>query len=76
MPGHTGRPCRARCRDPLYDIRRLQLVGDERLGERGRVRITAGLAAGDRFDEIGAAWTTECRRAVYGAPDVLASRRR
>ncbi len=52
--GHRGRKG-----DPLYGIRRLLLVGAERLGERGRVRIAAGLAAGDRFDEVGAAWTAK-----------------
>ncbi|MBW3615136.1 MAG: transposase, partial [Actinobacteria bacterium] len=69
--GHRGRKG-----DPLYGIRRLLLVGAERLGERGRVRIAAGLAAGDRFDEVGAAWTAkELLRAVYAADDVLAARR-
>ncbi len=69
--GHRGRKG-----DPLYGIRRLLLVGAERLGERGRVRIAAGLAAGDRFDEVGAAWTAkELRRAVYAAADTLAARR-
>ncbi|MDP9358782.1 MAG: transposase [Chloroflexota bacterium] len=29
-------------------------MGAERLDERGRARIAAGLAAGDRFDEVGA----------------------
>lgn len=68
--GHRGRKG-----DPLYGIRRLLLVGAERLGERGRVRIAAGLAAGDRFDEVGATWTAkELLRAVYAAADVAAAR--
>ena len=61
--GHRGRKG-----DPLYGIRRLLLVGAERLGERGRARIAAGLAARDRFDEVRAAWTAkELLRAVYAA---------
>ncbi len=43
--------------DPLYGIRRLLLTGEERLTERGRARIGAGLAAGDRHDEVWYAWT-------------------
>ena len=62
-------PIWGRQRDQLYGIRRLLLAGTERLGERGQVRSTAGLAAGDRFDEIGAAWTT-------GAPSGRVRRRR
>jgi transposase len=44
MLGHRGRKG-----DPLYGIRRLLLVGAERLDERGRSRIAAG-PAGDRFE--------------------------
>jgi transposase len=62
--------------DPLYGIRRLLVVGAERLDERGRARIAAGLAAGDRFDEVGATWTAkELLRAVYAAGDVAEARR-
>ena len=43
--------------DPLYGIRRLLLTGEERLSPRGRERIRAGLAAGDRHDEVWYAWT-------------------
>ncbi len=61
--------------DPLYGIRRLLLVGAERLDERGRSRIAAGLAAGDRFDEVGATWTAkELLRAVYGANGLAEAR--
>jgi transposase len=69
--GHRGRKG-----DPLYGIRRLLLVGAERLDERGAARIAAGLAAGDRFDEVGATWTAkELLRAVYAAGDVAEARR-
>jgi len=43
--------------DPLYAIRRLLLTGEERLTDRGHARIRAGLAAGDRGDEVWYAWT-------------------
>ncbi len=48
--GHRGRSG-----DPLYGIRRLLLVGGERLELRGRHRMMAGLAAGDPEGEVGAA---------------------
>jgi len=48
--GHRGRRG-----DPLYGIRRLALVGAERLSERGWGRLLAGLAAGDPDGEMGAA---------------------
>jgi hypothetical protein len=50
--GHRGRKG-----DPLYGIRRLLLVGAERLGERGwaRLALSAGLAAGDADGEVAAA---------------------
>jgi transposase len=48
--GHRGRTG-----DPLYGIRRLLLVGHERLDPRGWRRLTAGLAAGDPHGEVGAA---------------------
>jgi transposase len=61
--------------DPLYGIRRLLLTGEERLSERGRARIRAGLAAGDRHDEVWYAWTIkEQLRAVYRAADEHAAR--
>lgn len=42
--------------DRLYGIRRLLLVGAERLVERGRAHIAARPAAGDA-STVGAAWT-------------------
>ncbi len=45
--GHRGRKG-----DPLYGIRGLLLTGHERLTDRGRARLRAGLAAGDPHDEV------------------------
>jgi len=68
--GHRGRKD-----DPLYGIRRLLLTGEERLTDGGRARIRAGLAAGDRHDEVWYAWTIkEQLRAVYRAADETAAR--
>ncbi len=68
--GHRGHQ-----HDPLYGIRRLLLTGEERLSERGRQRINAGLAAGDRYDEVWYAWVIkEQLRAVYRAGDEDAAR--
>jgi len=59
--GHRGRRG-----DPLYGIRRLALVGAERLSERGWGRLLAGLAAGDPEGEMGAAiLAKELLREVY-----------
>src|SRR4029453_10490898 len=61
--GHRGRK-----RDPLYRIRKLLLTAQEQLTSRGRVRLRAGLAAGDLFGEVAAAWQgKELLRAVYPA---------
>lgn len=68
--GHRGHK-----NDPLYGIRRLLLTGEERLTQRGRDRIAAGLAAGDRNDEVWYAWTIkEQLRAVYRTGDEDAAR--
>jgi len=70
--GHRGRTS-----DPLYGIRRLLLVGGERLTDRGRARMLAGLAAGDPDGEVGAALLAkELLRDVYAAADLGAARRR
>jgi transposase len=61
--GHRGRK-----HDPLYGIRRLLLRGAESLGDRGRVRLEIGLAAGDPRDEVLDAWLAkEALRAMYAA---------
>ena len=52
--------------EPLYGIRRLLLTGEERLTERGRARIAAGLAAGDPADEVWYAWTIKSTEAING----------
>ena len=72
--GHRGRKG-----DPLYDIRRLLLVGEERLSASGRRRIDAALAHpdGDRYDEVACAWVAkELLRAVYAAENLAAARKR
>jgi transposase len=68
--GHRGRK-----RDPLYRIRKLLLTAAEQLTGRGRVRLRAGLAAGDPTGEVAAAWQgKELLRAVYAAVGTVAAR--
>jgi transposase len=68
--GHRGRKY-----DPLYRIRKLLLTAQEQLTQRGRVRLRAGLAAGDPTGEVAAAWQgKELLRAVYAAVDPAAAR--
>ncbi len=68
--GHRGRK-----RDPLYRIRKLLLTAAEQLTQRGRVRLRAGLAAGDSGGEVVAAWQgKELLRAVYRAVGPAAAR--
>ena len=57
--------------DPLYGIRRLLLVGAERLGERGWERVHDGLDRGDPLDQVTEAWMAkELVRDVYLTNDV------
>jgi transposase len=68
--GHRGRR-----RDPLYRSRKLLLTAAEQLTQRGRVRLRAGLAAGDPDGEVAAAWQgKELLRAVYAADGMAAAR--
>jgi hypothetical protein len=68
--GHRGRK-----RDPLYRIRKLLLTALEQLTQRGRVRLRAGLAAGDPGGEVAAAWQGKERlRGVYAAAGTAAAR--
>src|SRR4029450_6309639 len=68
--GHRGRKP-----DPLYRIRKLLLTAQEQLTSRGRVRLRAGLAAGDPGGEVAAAWQgKELLRAVYAASDLAHAR--
>ena len=72
--GHRGRKG-----DPLYDIRRLLLVGEERLSPSARRRIDAALAHrdGDRYDEVACAWVAkELLREVYAAENLVSARKR
>jgi transposase len=67
--GHRGRK-----HDPLYRIRKLLLTAAEQLTSHGRMRLRAGLAAGDRFGEVAAAWQgKELLRAVYATAGPPAS---
>jgi len=68
--GHRGRKP-----DPLYRIRKLLLTAAEQLTSRGRVRLRAGLQAGDPTGEVAAAWQgKELLRAVYAAAGPVAAR--
>ena len=52
--------------DPLYRIRRLLLLGAERMDERGWERLHEALKLGDPFDEVSDAWSAkEKTRSVY-----------
>jgi transposase len=63
--GHRGRKV-----DPLFRIRKLLLRGDERLDERGRDKMLAGLRFGDPHDEVLGAWLAkEAVRSVYLVED-------
>jgi transposase len=62
-------------RDPLYRIRKLLLRAAEQLTSRGRVRLRAGLAAGDPGGEVAVAWQgKELLRAVSAAGDLAHAR--
>lgn len=68
---------RGRKGDPLYGIRRLLLVGGERLSDRGRRRMMGGLALGDPDGEVGAVVLgKELLRETYAAVDIAHARRR
>jgi Transposase len=68
--GHRGRKP-----DPLCRIRKLLLTAAEQLTGRGRVRLRAGLAAGDPGGEVVAAWQgKELLRAVYATNDLARAR--
>ena len=57
--------------DPLYDIRKLLLLGAERVDEAGWARLHTALDAGDPNDEVAATYTgKEMVRDVYLTDDV------
>jgi transposase len=59
--GHRGRK-----RDPLYRIRKLMVMGAERLDGQGLDRMLLGIRAGDPDDEVLGAWLAkESVRDVY-----------
>ncbi len=69
--GHRGRRP-----DPLYRIRRIALVGAERLDQAGWDRLIAGVDNGDPTGELDAAWAAkELLRLVYHAGGPAAARR-
>jgi transposase len=69
--GHRGRKP-----DRLYRIRKLLLTAQEQLTQRGRVRLRAGLTAGDPTGEVAAAWQgKELLRGVYAADGTADARR-
>lgn len=56
--------------DPLYDIRKLLLVGAERVDEAGWARIHAALDASDPDDEVRDCWVAKEKiRSVYATED-------
>jgi transposase len=69
--GHRGRAA-----DPLYRIRRIALVGAERLDQRGWERLIAGLELGDPDGDVAAAWlAVQLFRKVYAAANKQAASR-
>ena len=68
--GHRGRK-----HDPLFEVRKLLLCAHERLDEQGAARLTAALAAGDPYEEVGCTHVAkELLREVYAAGDIYAAR--
>ncbi len=56
--------------DPLYDVRKLLLLGAERVDEAGWVRLHAALAGGDPDDEVRDCWVAKEKvRDVYLTDD-------
>jgi transposase len=56
--------------DPLYDIRKLLLLGAERVDETGWARLHAALRAGDPDDTVTDTWVAKEKvRAVYLTDD-------
>ena len=68
--GHRGRK-----HDPLFQIRKLLLLANERLDDAGQARLHAALAAGDPYEEVTCTHLAkELIRSVYAAPDIFAAR--
>jgi transposase len=64
--GHRGRTG-----DPLYEVRKLLLVGRDRLTDHAHERIEAAWRDGDPWHEVEAAWWgRELLRDVYAADDL------
>ena len=57
--------------DPLYDVRKLLLLGAERVDANGWARLHAAFAAGDPTDAVSDCWSgKEKVRAVYLTDDI------
>lgn len=70
--GHRGHK-----NDPLFRLRRVLRVGQERLGEHTVERIFERLRAADTDDEVAAAWVAvDLLRKMYAAPDRDTAHRR
>ena len=64
--GHRGRKT-----DPLYRARKLALIGEERLDDRGMSKLQALLAAGDPNGHVFEAWAAkEAVRGIYERENV------
>ncbi len=65
---------RGRRGDPLYDIRKLLITGQERLSERAWDKLTDALGRGDPRDEVLASWLAkEHLREAYATDDAEAA---
>jgi transposase len=63
--GHRGRKD-----DPLYRARRLLVMAEERLGDKGRDKLKGLLRAGDPTGQVATAWEAkEAVRELYGHQD-------
>jgi transposase len=70
--GHRGRKD-----DPLFKLRRVLRVGQERLDDPTRAKVYARLRAADTDDEVAAAWVAvDLLRRMYAAPDRDVAHRR
>lgn len=71
MVDHPHIQHRGRKADPLFGVRKLLLKGDERLDERGRDKLLAGLRVGDPNLEVLGAWAAkENVRTVYRTSNI------
>jgi transposase len=63
--------------DPLYDVRKILLVGAERLDERGWERLRTALRHGDPTDDLTDTWSAKEKvRDVFLTDDAVGAERR